>query len=180
MVPTPQGVDDKLLASTPREKTLAGAGVPRAFWHTKVKDVSLTTCMFQRRQVSPKEQQWHLRCLAKDPRRQLCCLAAPKEEDPGLALAIALANAMHIQVALVDAQYLPVSLEHFPGALVLYNILATATDDRFQAVRDACLRFRGAVRILVATGTKDPSGWCYNKIRLSPDCVAVATRSPNV
>jgi hypothetical protein len=173
-------INEKLLASSPREKTLASAGVPRAFWHTQIKDVSLAVCAFQRRQLSPREQRWHLQCLARDPRRQLCCLAAPREEDSGLALAIAVANAMQTHVALVDAQYLPVSLEHFPGALVLCNILATATDDRLQAVRDACLRFRGAVRILVVTGTKDPAGWCYNKIRLSPDCVAVATRGAHV
>jgi hypothetical protein len=172
-------INDALLASTVQEKRLANAGVPRALWNVTVDQCRLATCGFQRRKLSPREQRWHLHCLAQDPRQQLCCIATPGYDDAGLALAVGTVNAMHARVALIDSQWLPTSLEHYPRALILYNVLADAPAERIQAIRDACLRFGHAVRLLVVAGTRDPEGWCLHRLRLRPDgcccCTAIKT-----
>jgi len=168
--------NDAAFATTPQERAMANAGVPRAFWHTRVRDVVLAGCRFGSRVLVPREQAWHLRCLVEDPRQQLCCFSTAQQDDAGLALAVAVVNALQTRVALLDAQYLPSALEHWPQAVVIHNVLASATDRRLEAVRDACLRFQKVIRILVVAGTRDPAGWCLNKLRLLPSVCCVARK----
>lgn len=160
---------------------MANAGVERALWNVQVQDVGLAACTLQQRKITVLEQRWHLKWLVRNPNRQLCCFGTLGQDQPGVALAIAVVNAMAMRVAMLDAQYLPVSVEHYPRAIVIHNVMHDASAQRIEQVRDACLRFSGAVRILVVAGTRDPAGWCLNKIRLTPMvcCRATAVKDPH-
>jgi hypothetical protein len=135
----------------------------------------MAQCNLQQRRITTREQTWHLRWLIQRPGRQLCCFGTPGPDQPGIALAIAVVNAMSMQVAMLDAQHLPTSVEHYPRAIVIHNILHDCSTQRAEQVRDVCLRFSGAVRILVVAGTRDPAAWCLNRIRLAPMVCCVAT-----
>lgn len=154
---------------------MANAGVERALWNITIQDIKMAQCNLQQRRITPQEQTWHLRWLVQRPGRQLCCFGTPGQDQPGIALAVAVVNAMSLQVAMLDAQHLPTSVEHYPRAIVIHNILHDASVQRVEQVRDVCLRFSQAVRILVVAGTRDPAAWCLNRIRLAPMVCCIAT-----
>jgi hypothetical protein len=177
-------IHDVAFARDPHERRLAQAGVPREFWHLGVKQIHFATLTAWGRKVAPAEQRFWLKALIREPRRELVVIGSPYEELPGLALAFITAmefgrqgneyNKTH-RVVDTDTQFLPLPYLKMPEVLILHNLIDNAPDERIMRVRDTLLRFRGAVRIVVVAGTRDPWSWSMSKLLLRPDICVVTT-----
>ena len=162
-------------AETAYERALVRHGIPHEYWYQSFKSLPFTMVTCGRDKLNATAQRGGLKALCSDPRDQ-CVVMASTPEEPALAAAccVLLDLVSHqISCELLSADYpkLPkryTENEKVPRVIVLHNLLAHATNDRLQRVRDMMWRHRYTARVVVVTGTNNPYEFCTARLGMRP------------
>ena len=169
-------------AETAYERALVRHGIPHEYWYQNFKSLPFRSVAFGREKLTPANQRSGLRALASDPRDQLAIISSTPEE-PALAAACCVYMSMllgSIPCCLVSADY-PKLPKRFAEdsqnlrAIVIHNLLAHATPERMQKVRDLLWRHRYTARVVVVTSTQDPYEFSTAQLGMRPTLCCLVT-----
>lgn len=163
-------------ASTEAQRAYAKAGIPARFWQVKPDDLLLRPCRQEAGSktisASSAVQKTALRQCVSDPRGQLICIGSTPTDEGALMVASSVAMGLlhhNVHPRFLDTQYVRKRIPKPVSAVVFYNLLHHASDDRTEAVRDRLLSFAYTVRIVCVAGCADPYEFCTTRLGLYPE-----------
>jgi hypothetical protein len=171
---------DRLFVHTPLQKKLLKMGVPRDYWLTEMPALKFAqTSLCGEKLSAVKQRSWavHL-CQEINLKEKLLVISSEPTDKAALQLSFFILVNIILNRrpgAAINSSSLEepkgIYLDPYPAYLVFYNLTDNTTPTRLEKLRDACLRFRYSVKIVVVAGVSDPEEWSLTKLRLEPTLV---------
>jgi hypothetical protein len=148
-------------------------GIQAKYCRTNFDQMRLRRVAIGRVYLSETGQRTLLKATIHHPRKQLIVMASEPNDEQALAgaywLLIKLYEDKKLRFGVIDSQRnMYYRKGEVPRVILIHNILANATGERLERIRDTLLRYPLSVRIVVLCGVRDPYVFCVQNIGLVP------------